>query len=89
MLGQKSYSVTLSNTTTDTADTMINEHDIADWIHLDPVPLYSVEKKSFVKAFDSVFFFDHIDGMYSYCLDAEDNIVHLMATTLVTPLRKP
>jgi hypothetical protein len=68
---------------------MQEHYDIADWIYLEPAPLYAVEKKSFVKAFEQVFFFDHIDGMYSYCLDVDDNIVHLMATTLVTPLRKP
>lgn len=26
-----------------------------------------------------VLFFDHIDGMYSYCKDSEGNIVHLVA----------
>ena len=30
-----------------------------------------------------VVFFDHIDGMYSYCLDSNNNVVHLKAWTEV------
>mgnify|MGYP003526354614 FL=1 len=34
------------------------------------------------------FFFDHIDGMYSYCKDRNNNRVHLPAWSEVTPLDK-
>jgi hypothetical protein len=30
----------------------------------------------------------HIDGMYSYCLDAEDNVVHLAAWSEVEEVKK-
>jgi hypothetical protein len=52
--------------------------------------LYSVENKTYVYVpeWDSTVFFDHIDGMYSFCMDMENNIVHLAAWTEVQPLRK-
>ena len=28
---------------------------------------------------DDILYFDHIDGMYSYCKDSEGNVVHLVA----------
>lgn len=31
-------------------------------------------------------FFDHIDGMYSFCKDAAGNIMHLQAWTEVEPV---
>jgi len=31
-----------------------------------------------------IFFFKHIDGMYSYCLDKKQNVIHLSASTEVT-----
>lgn len=46
--------------------------------------LYEIPNKSYIKTEDgSVFFFDHIDGMYSYCLDCDKNVVHLSASTEV------
>jgi len=32
--------------------------------------------------------FHHIDGMYSYCTDDNDNVFHLRADTLVTVIGK-
>lgn len=32
---------------------------------------------------DDIIFFDHLDGMYSYCKDSLGNIVHLGAFTEV------
>jgi hypothetical protein len=68
---------------------MINEHDIADWIHLDPVPLYSVPNKSYIKLGDTTLFFDHIDGMFSYCVDLNNKVFHIAANATVVPLVKP
>ena len=31
-------------------------------------------------------FFDHLDGMYSFCKDKQGNVVHLPAWSKVTPL---
>jgi hypothetical protein len=56
---------------------------------LDTVPLYSVPRKTYIKLKDDYFFFDHIDGMYSFCLDMNNMVYHIMATTPVIPLRKP
>jgi hypothetical protein len=69
---------------------MISEVDIADWERMPVTPLYSVENKTYVYVpeWDSTVFFDHIDGMYSFCMDMENNIVHLAAWTEVQPLRK-
>jgi hypothetical protein len=67
---------------------MINEHDINDWVHHTPTQLYSVKPKTYVKVLDTVLFFDHLDGMYSYCLTADNKVVHLCGSALVTPLEK-
>lgn len=32
---------------------------------------------------DEIIFFDHIDGMYSYCTNQEGDVVHLAAWTEV------
>jgi hypothetical protein len=68
---------------------MISDVDLRDWIHLQPTPLYSVPKRNYVKWCENYFFFDHLDGMYSYCLDMTGNIFHIPAAAQVTPLRKP
>ena len=41
--------------------------------------LYEVPNKSYVRLLvtNEVFFFDHPDGMYSYCKDVNGNTVHL------------
>jgi len=47
------------------------------------VPLYDVPRKTWVKCQDQIFFFDHIDGMYSYCEDQNGNVIHPAAFTEV------
>lgn len=68
---------------------MINEHDLKDWIHLKAAPLYSVPKKTYVRWFDQYYFFDHLDGMYSYCTNMAGDVLHIAAAAIVVPLRKP
>lgn len=34
---------------------------------------------------DAVYWFSHIDGMYSYCKDSQDNVLHFGAMTEVEP----
>ena len=36
-----------------------------------------------------VIFFDHIDGMYSYCKDRDDNLIHLVAWAEVEVVDDP
>jgi hypothetical protein len=67
---------------------MINEHDINDWVHHKPTELYSVKPKTYVKVLDTVLFFDHLDGMYSYCVTLDNQVVHISGSALVTPLEK-
>jgi len=67
---------------------MISEIDINDWDKQDPVPLYSVPNKSYVQVGDVTLFFDHIDGMFSYCITATNEVVHLSASALVVPLKR-
>jgi hypothetical protein len=69
---------------------MISEIDIADWERLPLTPLYSVKNKTYVYVpeLDIPVFFDHVDGMYSFCLDMKNNVVHLAAWTDVHPLTK-
>jgi hypothetical protein len=47
---------------------------------MEVMKLYEVPNKTHVKVVggtDEVFFFDHPDGMYSVCNDANGNLVHL------------
>jgi hypothetical protein len=67
---------------------MISEIDLRDWEHLEETKLYNVKRNTYIKAFDEYFFFDHLDGMYSYCKDMQNNVVHLAAFTPVIPLKK-
>jgi hypothetical protein len=67
---------------------MISEVDLRDWIHLKPVELYAVPRHNYVKFCDQYFYFDHLDGMYSYCLDMTGKLFHIPAAAQVTPLRK-
>ena len=67
---------------------MISEVDINDWDKQDPIPLYSVPNKSYVQVGDATLFFDHIDGMYSYCMTAANEVVHLSASAIVIPLKR-
>ena len=38
---------------------------------------------------DPVYYFDHIDGMYSYCVDAYSKVVHFSASTPVRIVSNP
>ena len=73
---------------------MLSEIDIQDYEQLPIRELYKVRPRSFVKlpwmdGLDGdVLFFDHIDGMYSYCLDMNDKVVHIQAWAEVIPLVK-
>jgi hypothetical protein len=74
---------------------MINEIDIADWDVLPVSKLYNVKPRSYIKlpwmdgtGIDEVVFFDHIDGMYSYCLNMKNEVIHLQAWAEVMPLVK-
>jgi len=44
--------------------------------------------KSYVQVGDVTLFFDHIDGMYSYCMNAANEVVHIAAFTEVVPLKR-
>lgn len=70
---------------------MLNEIDMSNWERSTPMPLYQVRNKNYVEVQVNkrIFFFDHIDGAHSYCLDSEGNVVHWEATTLVVSLSKP
>ena len=54
------------------------------------IPLYEMPRKSkiFCKASDgsSYLTFDHIDGMYSYCVTEKGAVVHLRFSTEITKL---
>ena len=73
---------------------MLSEIDIADYEQLPIRELYKVRPRSYIKlpwmdGLDGdVLFFDHIDGMYSYCLNMADEVVHLQAWAEVIPLVK-
>lgn len=71
---------------------MLSEIDIRDFEKQPVQPLYSVKPKSYVQCprTEAVYYFDHVDGMYSYCLDMFGDVVHLVAWMDVVPLaRKP
>ncbi len=71
---------------------MISEVDIKDfdkskYRELKETPLYSLPKNNWFKLEDNYFLLDHLDGMYSYCLDTFGKVVHIMASANVIPLR--
>ena len=39
--------------------------------------LYEVPKKTWIKLDGVIYFFDHIDGMYSYCKTQKGDVFHL------------
>ena len=51
------------------------------------VPLHTVKRMTYIRcpeAFgDEIILFDHLDGLYSYCLDVNSNVVHLSRFTEV------
>lgn len=71
---------------------MISEIDIQDYEQLPIRELYKVRPRSYIKlpwmegVDDDVLFFDHIDGMYSYCLNMQNEVVHIQAWAEVIPL---
>jgi hypothetical protein len=69
---------------------MLSEIDIRDFDKQPVTPLYSVKPKTYVQCprTKAVYYFDHIDGMYSYCLDMFGDTVHLVAWMDVIPLAK-
>ena len=70
---------------------MISEIDIADFDVLPMRELYKARPRSYVMVPEwdnEVLFFDHIDGMYSYCLTMANEVVHLQAWAEVAPLVK-
>jgi hypothetical protein len=67
---------------------MLSEIDIADFDVLPVRELYKVKPRSYIQIGDDVLYFDHIDGMYSYCLSMANKVVHLAAWAEVIPLVK-
>lgn len=67
---------------------MLNEFDLADFDRLPVRELYKCKPRSYVMVDDAVIFFDHIDGMYSYCKDMLGNTIHLTAWMEVVPLQR-
>lgn len=67
---------------------MISEVDLKDFDMGEVRPLYKVKPRSYIQipGEAGVYFFDHIDGMYSYCLNAYGMVVHLSATLPVQVL---
>ena len=55
--------------------------------------LYECPRKSYIKidhdSSQTIYLFDHLDGMYSYCIDKYGNIIHLAAYIDVTVVDKP
>ena len=67
---------------------MISEIDLRDYDQLPLRELYKCKPRSYVMVDDAVVFFDHIDGMYSYCKDMLGNTIHLTAWMEVVPLQR-
>ena len=70
---------------------MISEIDIKDYEQLPVRELYKARPRSYVmvpEMNNEVIFFDHIDGMYSYCLSLTNEVLHLVAWAEVIPLQK-
>lgn len=67
---------------------MLNEHDLADYEQLPFCRLYDVEPRSYIDVGGEIFFFDHIDGLYSYCLNMSNEVVHIPAFAQVMPMQK-
>jgi hypothetical protein len=47
------------------------------------VKLYNVPRETWILVGSERIFFDHIDGMYSYCLTVAGKVCHLAAWTEV------
>ena len=54
------------------------------------IPLFKVPKESWVETEDGHrFFFDHLDGMYSYCNEIGGGISHYSCGIKVKPVEGP
>lgn len=53
--------------------------------------LFEVPRKSWIRLVDTgeQFFFDHLDGMYSLCLNHAGDVVHLVAWAEVEMMDAP
>ena len=49
--------------------------------------LYELKRNTKFTLDGETYMLDHIDGMYSYCLDAKGNVVHIAAWTEVEELK--
>lgn len=70
---------------------MLSEIDIQDYEQLPMRELYKARPRSYVMVpsmNNETIFYDHIDGMYSFCLSMTNEVVHLAAWTDVIPLVK-
>jgi len=48
--------------------------------------LFTVDEGELLNHVDQpVYYLDHLDGMYSYCITADNQVVHFAAWTPVTP----
>lgn len=64
---------------------MLSEIDLRDWIMVDPKPLYDCETSTPVQVNGSMYWFDHIDGMFSVCYDMAGNLTQWSAWTEANP----
>jgi hypothetical protein len=69
---------------------MISEIDLNDWEDGDVTPLYNLDSNSYFKmpVTGTLFYFDHLDGMYSVCSTLTGDLVHVAGWTEVIPLIK-
>lgn len=59
---------------------MLNEFDIKDWVCVgQPKKLYELQRNTLVsltEEADVPFWFEHVDGMYSYCKMLDGTVFH-------------
>lgn len=68
---------------------MITSIDINDFDVLPVRELYKTKPRSYVQLpTGEVYYFDHIDGSYSYCLNMFGELCHLAAWMSVHPMVK-
>lgn len=67
---------------------MLSEIDLNDWEMIDPKPLYDCDRETPVKVGSTLYWFDHVDGMFSVCYDVQGNLAQWSAWTTVQPYVK-